>query len=131
MIRGILRSGLRCGMGGCTCNQASDLIAEADPNATEFSYTYDRLSRRTEARVDLVSPGSGAAATHDGNRVTACVHCLDAAAAGPAALLSAAGRRGGCSGISASCRSRLVGAGLCGDDPARAARGKPAERWGS
>jgi len=41
-----------------TYNQASDLIAETDPNATEFSYTHDRLSRRTEARVDLVSPGS-------------------------------------------------------------------------
>jgi len=78
-----------------TYNQASDLIAETDPNATEFGYTYDRLSRRTEVRVDLVSPGSGAAATHDGNRVTACVHCLDAAAAGSVALLSAAGRREG------------------------------------
>jgi len=86
-----------------TYNQASDLIAETDPNATEFSYTYDRL----EVRVDLVSPGSGvintagpdpvqtfaydgvdrltaavdasaadtgAAAPHDDNRVTDYVH---------------------------------------------------------
>jgi len=79
-----------------TYNPASDLIAETDPNATEFSYTYDRLSRRTEVRVDLVSPGSGVINTagpdpvqtfaYDGlDRVTAAVDAsaADTGAAAP------------------------------------------------